>query len=255
MKSLYVFLLVLWITEGSYKYAQYEDLSFEYENAMDLYEAQKTEEAKFLFDKIVHLSKLGDSEYFRSNMNLGVIYMHEGNFEKAEEHFLSALEDEHNPNLAYAHKEFAKCLEKSGKHKQARNHWRKLLKFVNDDASKAHAHSEIGQSFFIHGGNYKRARKHFEKSVHLQPGNNAFRMLLANALMYLKDFKSARKHLKIAAKTMDEAKDLLSFIDESIHESLDSGLNLDLTFEIFESNEKKPPQVVEFHQRKKKSEL
>ena len=95
----------------------------EFDDALQLMQQERYKEAIVLLQKVLQASHKNSAPY----INIAIAYGKVGEQEKAEEQFMSALQI--NPSHAVTLNEYALLLRRTGRYKEAREQYEKLLKF------------------------------------------------------------------------------------------------------------------------------
>ncbi len=129
----------------------------------------------------------------RGLMNYGLVFMGKGEYDKALEYYLKALE--YSPNYAYLHINLAITYERLGKNDLAKKHF-EYAKVVGDFFPEVHFHYG---SWLYRQKNYGDAKFELRKTIQMSPGHAAARY----ALMQLHlDNQETEELRKLAEETL-----------------------------------------------------
>lgn len=122
--------------------------------------------------------------------NLGVIFLNEGDGERAAAHLRRALEL--RPRYADALFNLALCAFKAGDRGEAA---RLFAQTLREEPGADRAHVYLG-FIFLEQGRPGEASGHFREAIRIRPDQEAAHHHLAVALMQLNDYASAERHLR-----------------------------------------------------------
>ena len=132
--------------------------------------------------------------FARAWSNLGVYWRHEGNLDKAEECYLTAID--HNRYEYTAISNLAYLYDRANRPDLAEKYATKAERHRNRNP---YFHYDVGDTAYANG-DLQKALASFKKAVHLRPKESEFYHALARVYHDLGDMKSVEKNLKLAQR-------------------------------------------------------
>ncbi len=138
------------------------------------------------------------------HFNLGMLYVHVGELEPAEEELRRTIEID--PGMADAFLQIGLLMLKKENYHSALNNLTKAKRIDENLSVKEHlieARSGLGQ-FFLQNGDYEEARRNFEEVLELDPSSVQSMVRLSHAYSGLQNYSDAVKYLN-RALSLDES--------------------------------------------------
>jgi len=135
----------------------------DYERALESLDSGHSNNAKQLLLDLTETYP----EFSGPYANLGILYLHEGNLEAAEENLAKAVQI--NPHNAMAYNQLGILYRHTGRFDEARQAYNQALK-INPDYANAHLNLGILCDLFLQDA--QQALQHYERYLELTPGDN-----------------------------------------------------------------------------------